>query len=230
MIAQIIVNITAKRLQKTFTYSVPPALAETVRPGSRVLIPFGRRREEGIVIRTGDDTERTGDFELKPVEAVLSVQAGAQAEIIETALWISTYYLCSLADALRLFLVEKKGISWDYRLFKGHEDGRESPEEKKILSYLDTHLGASEKIMYKLFGPLPVEELVKRGTVRKLEILRNKVAPKTEKWLRFKRPDDGTLMRKKGRPSCFCCCKAKSASPCGPFLPRASAGIRSATS
>ena len=197
MIAQIIVNITAKRLQKTFTYSVPPALAETVRPGSRVLIPFGRRREEGIVIRTGDDTERTGDFELKPVEAVLSVQAGAQAEIIETALWISTYYLCSLADALRLFLVEKKGISWDYRLFKGHEDGRESPEEKKILSYLDTHLGASEKIMYKLFGPLPVEELVKRGTVRKLEILRNKVAPKTEKWLRFKRPDDGTLMRKK---------------------------------
>lgn len=197
MIAQIIVNITAKRLQKTFTYSVPPALAETVRPGSRVLIPFGRRREEGIVIRTGDDTERTGDFELKPVEAVLSVQAGAQAEIIETALWISTYYLCSLADALRLFLVEKKGISWDYRLFKGHEDGRESPEEKKILSYLDTHPGASEKIMYKLFGPLPVEELVKRGTVRKLEILRNKVAPKTEKWLRFKRPDDGTLMRKK---------------------------------
>lgn len=197
MIAQIIVNITAKRLQKTFTYSVPPALAETVRPGCRVLIPFGRRREEGIVIRTADDTERTGDFELKPVEAVLSVQAGAQAEIIETALWISTYYLCSLADALRLFLVEKKGISWDYRLFKGHEDGWESPEEKKILSYLDTHPGTSEKIMYKLFGPLPVEELVKRGAIRKLEILRNKVAPKTEKWLRFKRPDDGTLMRKK---------------------------------
>ena len=45
MIAEIIINTTAKRLQQTFSYTVPDGLA--VRVGSRVLVPFGHRREEG---------------------------------------------------------------------------------------------------------------------------------------------------------------------------------------
>ncbi len=48
MIAEIIINTTAKRLQQTFSYTVPDHLA--VRVGSRVIVPFGFRREEAIVV------------------------------------------------------------------------------------------------------------------------------------------------------------------------------------
>ena len=48
VIAEIIINTTAKRLQQTFSYTVPDHLA--VRVGSRVIVPFGFRREEGIVV------------------------------------------------------------------------------------------------------------------------------------------------------------------------------------
>ena len=50
MIAHVIINITAKGLQKTFTYLVPDSLKERIVIGARVLVSFGTRREEGIVV------------------------------------------------------------------------------------------------------------------------------------------------------------------------------------
>ena len=110
MLAEISINITAKVLQQTFSYIIPAGMK--VRAGSRVLVPFGSRKEEGIVLSIHEDTEAaTRTFTLKPILAVLSDQVGFREEMIQTALWISQYYLCSLADALRLFMIEKKGIS-----------------------------------------------------------------------------------------------------------------------
>ena len=44
-------------------------------------------------------------FVLKPVMRVLSSLKGFQEEMLETARWISEYYLCNISDALRLFMV-----------------------------------------------------------------------------------------------------------------------------
>lgn len=109
MIAEIIINTTAKRIQQTFSYIVPDEM--DVRVGSRVAVPFGTRREEGIVValRPHRDVQDTS-YTLKPIDSVLSSRAGFQEEMIETALWISQYYLCNLADALRLFMIEKKAL------------------------------------------------------------------------------------------------------------------------
>ena len=83
MIADIIINTTAKRLQQTFSYIVPDGMA--VRVGSRVRVPFGRRQEEGIVVAVSEREAREYAYELKPICAVLSSQAGFQEEMIETA-------------------------------------------------------------------------------------------------------------------------------------------------
>ena len=108
MIAEIIINTTAKRLQQTFTYAVPQGM--DIHVGSRVLVPFGTRKEEGIVIAVQKGTGSQFSFTIKPILAVLSTQNGFQEEMIQTALWIHSYYLCSLADALRLFMVEKREL------------------------------------------------------------------------------------------------------------------------
>lgn len=109
MIADIIINTTAKRVQTTFSYSVPGGM--DVRVGSRVSVPFGHQRLDGIVVALRPDVEAEKlDYTLKPIDSVLSSRAGFQEEMIETALWLSRYYLCNLADALRLFMIEKKGV------------------------------------------------------------------------------------------------------------------------
>ena len=117
MFADIIINTTAKRLQQTFSYIVPDGMA--VRIGSRVLVPFGHRREEGIVVALHEQLDGSADFTLKPVEGLLSTQTGFQEEMIRTALWIRDYYVCNLAEALRLFMIDKKGLIRQERLSVG---------------------------------------------------------------------------------------------------------------
>ena len=80
MFAEIIINTTAKRLQQTFSYIVPEGMA--VRVGSRVLVPFGHRREEGIVVALQEHLAEPVDFTLKPIEGLLSTQTGFQEEMI----------------------------------------------------------------------------------------------------------------------------------------------------
>ena len=78
MIAEIIINTTAKRLQQTFSYTVPDGLV--VRVGSRVLVPFGHRREEGIVVALHEQLDEPIRFHSLncPVEGLLSTQTGFQ--------------------------------------------------------------------------------------------------------------------------------------------------------
>src|SRR5262249_19599446 len=52
-------------LAHAFTYSVPEALASSVRPGARVLCEFGRRKLLGVVLSVGDHA--APDVNLKPI-------------------------------------------------------------------------------------------------------------------------------------------------------------------
>ena len=52
---------------QTFSYAVPAHLTEAVRPGVRVLIPFGSRRATGYVLVAGNPAS---DQELRPIEDV----------------------------------------------------------------------------------------------------------------------------------------------------------------
>ena len=137
MIAEIIINTTAKRLQQTFTYAIPQAM--NVHVGSRVLVPFGRRQEEGIVIAVQEGMGEHLSFTIKPIAAVLSAQNGFQEEMIQTALWISSYYLCNLAEALRLFMIEKKGITAEEYYVLG-QTSPVTPEEQEVVSLSLIHI------------------------------------------------------------------------------------------
>ena len=51
MIAEIIINTNAKSLNQTYDYIVPDSMKEIIKIGSRVFVPFGRKKqEEGFVI------------------------------------------------------------------------------------------------------------------------------------------------------------------------------------
>ena len=52
MIAEIIINRTAKKLNRTFDYQIPKEMEEYIYIGTKVLVPFGRAKklEEGFVV------------------------------------------------------------------------------------------------------------------------------------------------------------------------------------
>lgn len=62
--AQIIVDITSEKLDRTFTYRIPEALAGQITPGVQVLFPFGNgnRQQKGFVLDITDQPSlRSGE-------------------------------------------------------------------------------------------------------------------------------------------------------------------------
>ena len=50
MYINVLVELKAKKLDKTFTYSVPDHLKDSVSVGKRVLVPFGKQKLEGFIM------------------------------------------------------------------------------------------------------------------------------------------------------------------------------------
>ena len=50
MIAEVLVEIKAKNIDKTFSYLIPNELKEKIKVGIRVLVPFGKQKLEGFVL------------------------------------------------------------------------------------------------------------------------------------------------------------------------------------
>jgi len=104
-IAQVIVNIPVRTVNKAFSYSIPSEL-DYVNIGWRVVVPFGGRKVEGFI--TGMNSGDTSG--LKPLLDTLDDGPWFDEHMLKTAQWICDYYLCTLAEALRLFIPGKAGI------------------------------------------------------------------------------------------------------------------------
>ena len=109
------INLPIKNLFKQFIYSVPSEI-KGLEVGWRVVISFGGQKVEGFVVKTFTEAtlEQESDYtdvsKIKPIIAALDVKPWFNAELLETALWLAKYYMCSLAEAMRLFIPGKTSI------------------------------------------------------------------------------------------------------------------------
>lgn len=62
MIAQVIVDVASKSVDKRFDYAIPADLENIVQPGVRVIVPFGPRKIQGYVMRCVPDEEAEYDW------------------------------------------------------------------------------------------------------------------------------------------------------------------------
>ncbi len=111
-IAEVYVNIPVKSISKSYTYKVPDELSMIDR-GWRVVVPFGGRRVEGFVLGTKNiadgDVAQLG-YAIKNICSAVDEEAWFTPPMIEASQWFSDFYLCSLAEAMRLFMPGKSGI------------------------------------------------------------------------------------------------------------------------
>ena len=85
-------------LDQPFTYSLPETLRHRVKPGCRILVPFGSRRLTGVVVLCHDDppgVETREALRLIDAEPVLDTQ------LLALGKWISEYYCAPLGEVLR---------------------------------------------------------------------------------------------------------------------------------
>ena len=99
MIAEIIINRTAKKLNRTFDYEVPEELQDLITIGSKVLVPFGKNGalEQAFVIKLKESTE----YEVKKIA---KIEDNITEKQIELARWMASRYFCNVSDCIKLML------------------------------------------------------------------------------------------------------------------------------
>lgn len=98
--AQVVVEIADRKVDRPFHYHIPPQLKECVKPGVRVLVPFGNRELDGYVVGITDHTEVD---ELKPILEVKKEEPVIPPELLQLARWMAVYYMCPLVTVLQAF-------------------------------------------------------------------------------------------------------------------------------
>ena len=97
MVAEVIINSTAKKLNRTFDYNIPAEMQELVQIGSKVLVPFGRFKqlEEAHIVKIKEKSE----YEIKDIA---KVETGLTDKQIKLANWIAKRYFCNVSECIKL--------------------------------------------------------------------------------------------------------------------------------
>ena len=138
MYADIIVDISQDKLDKTFQYHIPSELEDKVSVGTRVLAPFGKgnRLISGYVIDIKEESSFDKD-RIKDIQSVDSNSFPAIERMIKLAFWMKHEFGSTMNQALKTVLPVKdkvKAVSRKRIVLKADEDSLNQIIEKNVKS------------------------------------------------------------------------------------------------
>lgn len=186
MVAEVIINRSAKKLNRTFDYNIPNEMKDFIIIGSKVLVPFGnsKKLEEAYVIGIKEKSE----FEVKDIVKIEDNLTNFQ---IKLAKWMAKHYFCNVSDCIKLMLtpgtgrkenkVQDKILNCVYLKkdieeieFEIEKGKIKSDKQKRIIEFVKNNEGCtiSEIEMFTDTSRAIVNTLTKNGY---LEIIEKKV-------------------------------------------------------
>lgn len=192
-------------LRGTFTYIIPDELESVIRPGYRVIVPFGKKKFYTGIVTSITPIEPKG-YKVKPIIQVLDDSPILKYPQLKLWSWIAEYYLCSPGEVYRAAIpsglkVESETWIESNPDFEESSLRRLSDREIHILQTLD-HKGKGMSIVEleketgfhnvgstvsKLLDINAVsisEKLVNRYRARKVSYVSLAGTPGDEEWVR----------------------------------------------
>ncbi len=107
--ANIIIDISHEKVDRPFQYKIPETLAERIREGTRVFVPFGagNKIRTGYVVALTDVCDYPED-KLKCIDSIDEKAVGAEAKLIETAAYMRYRYGGTMIQSLQTVLPIKQ--------------------------------------------------------------------------------------------------------------------------
>lgn len=179
-------------LENSYTYEVPDEMAQSVRPGCRVVVHFGKTRYYTAIVLSVHQRCPDTTYTIKPIHALLDPTPVLRRPQLKFWEWIASYYRCKLGDVYKAALpaglkLESQTLVTVNENFEAVVPLRASesrildvikPGEKPTVSELSKRSG--------LRNVLPaIAALVRCGAVEVSEEMKRGFAPKTETYLRL---------------------------------------------
>lgn len=151
MYVDVLVELKIKKIDQTYTYSVPANLQNEIEIGKRVLVPFNNQKLEGFILNIKNEV----DFKTKDIISVIDENPVLNDELIELGNYISkktivnkiTAYQTMLPAALKAkknTKINKKYISVLELVDKNYESKNEN--QLKILELFKNNNQVSKKV------------------------------------------------------------------------------------
>jgi len=102
MVANVLVELSNKNIDKCFTYNVPLEFEKSIKIGIRVEVPFGKQYLEGFVLGINNDKEK--DIELKDIKRLVDDEVILNNELLSLGEYIKKSTLCTLISAYQVML------------------------------------------------------------------------------------------------------------------------------
>lgn len=189
LIAGVWVEDTVFHFDKLFSYIVPETLADCVKVGCRVRVPFGsgNKGRQGIIASLF-----TGEAEnLKEVSALLDTDPVLSEELLKMAEFMQKHYFCTYFEAIKAML--PAGLNFKITtVYEAVEDADTSfldEEETKIYTYVaKAKKPVKREKLLEVFGYdeiEPFEDLVRRGVLLKSDDAFRKMGDASVKMMRL---------------------------------------------
>ncbi len=123
-------------LDQPFTYSLPLTLQHRVKPGARVIAPFGTRKLTGVALRVHDDPP---GVPVKDLFRLLDEQPVLSDELLTLGRWISGYYCSPLGEVLRSMLPLANDVR-SGKVYTLTDSGRDAAKQLSIAATADDTL------------------------------------------------------------------------------------------
>ena len=133
MYINVLTQISAKGVDKTFTYHVPDELIERVKIGIRVLIPFGNQKLEGFVLEVDVKTELDN---VKNIIDILDDEVILTEELLDLGLKMKDMYLSTLISCYQVMLP---------RALKANKNNKINKKFEKYVKLIDFNYLGNEK-------------------------------------------------------------------------------------
>ena len=110
--ADIIIDIAAPVLDRSFQYEIPDHLRDRAEIGAPVMVPFGNAKapRRGYIVGMSDELKVTRD-KLKPIEDIPEKGLSIEDSLVELAYRIKRRYGGSLYDALRTVIPSRQKVT-----------------------------------------------------------------------------------------------------------------------
>lgn len=178
-------------LYSTFTYSIPETMADRLRIGCRVLVPFGRKKYYTAIVTVIHGTKPDG-YEVKEILTMLDDEPIVKHPQLKLWEWIAQYYLCSTGDVYKAAVpsglkVESETFVSADPDFEETEPGELKERERIILDLISSRDRVQLSEVGRATGFKNVEAIVSRliekGAVFVAERMVSNYRPKTETYV-----------------------------------------------
>ena len=174
MLASIVIEYSAKSLNKVFDYIIPEEIAGVIRVGHKVIVPFASHEVEGFVLKIHNNVDKSLDY--KKIIKIQDNDFYLNDELLKLGEYLSNSLLCTLINCYQVMLpkalkasiktninkkyISKVIISKDVDVEKYKEENKRAKKEIEILDYI-----GDKEVLKREITSTSLNNLIKKGIV-----------------------------------------------------------------